>query len=256
MSNLWLLVKKDFLEMRRSKKLLVLLILFLFVAITSPITAKMLPQIIKWASVPGISITIPEPTYKDALDQFIKNISQIGMLVLIFLAAGAVAEEKSRKSLEMLLTKPITRRQFILSKFITYLGVTAVLFIGAAGIFYLYTVSLFSGFNLAYFLIVAAMVLLYILMLVAITISASTICKSSLMAAGIGFLFFVSFSIVSSLASKLSKYLPDRILNQYVSVLNNGWDSQLFYPIVISLLLLVAAIWTSVIHFRYQEIER
>ena len=98
------LLKKDLMEQWRTKKILILIIIFLFVAISSPIIAKLTPELLKSISVPGLTINLPAPTYSDSLDQFIKNTSQIALLVLVFVVAGAVSDEKNRKSLEILLT--------------------------------------------------------------------------------------------------------------------------------------------------------
>ena len=66
------LYRKDLMEQMRSKKVMILAIIFLFLALASPITAKLMPQLLKSLATPGITITIPEPTYKDAIDQFKK----------------------------------------------------------------------------------------------------------------------------------------------------------------------------------------
>jgi ABC-2 type transport system permease protein len=94
---LLILLKKDLLEQWRTKKILILAIIFLFVAISSPIMAKILPELMKSISVPGMVISLPSPTYLDAIDQYIKNISQIAILVVIFIVAGAICDEKTAK---------------------------------------------------------------------------------------------------------------------------------------------------------------
>jgi ABC-type transport system involved in multi-copper enzyme maturation permease subunit len=48
--------------------------------------------------------------------QYMKNFTQIGVIVIIFLAIGAVTKEKEDGALGFLLVKPISRTVFLLSK--------------------------------------------------------------------------------------------------------------------------------------------
>lgn len=183
MSNLVTLIKKELLEQNRTKKLLILAVVFLFVAVASPIFAQMTPMILKSISIPGVNLNLPDPTYTDSIDQFIKNVSQIALLVIVFIVAGSVVDEKNKKTLDMVLSKPVSRVTFVLSKFIGYFVSIGLIFFASSLIFYLYTVSIFGGFSFINFLLMAMMVCLYILMIVAVTIFASTIVKNIVAAA-------------------------------------------------------------------------
>lgn len=164
------LFKKEFWEMIRTKKLLVLVIIFLFVAISSPILAKILPELLKnIPSTPGLSIKIPEPTWHDSIDQFIKNISQLAMIVVVFVFAGAIAEEKNKRTLEMMMTKPVSRTNFVVSKIVSALISLLIVYVLSSLIFYFYTVSLFGSFSLGNFSLMAALVLVYLFQVVAVT---------------------------------------------------------------------------------------
>ncbi len=256
LSTLLILIKKDLVEQWRTKKILILTIIFLFVAISSPIMAKILPEILKSVSVPGMKITLPDPTYLDAIDQYIKNISQIALLVIIFLVAGAVSDEKSCKTLEILLTKPISRTEFVLSKFKSYFINIVAVFVVCSTIFYFYTTSIFTSFNFLNFIIMAALVLLYILMIVAITILASTIVKNSIIAGGIGFVSYIIFGTVFSLIESLKPYSPGMIFDIYKDIVRTGWTNDLIYPLVITIIIIFMSAISAILIFRRQEIDR
>lgn len=256
MSKMAVLIRKEILEQWRTKKTLILCIIFLFVAIASPVIAKLTPELLKNISVPGLSINLPDPTYKDALDQFIKNISQIALLVLVFVIAGIVSDEKSKKTLEIILTKPISRAKFILSKFFSSFLSIAVVFMTASTIFYAYTASIFSTFNLADFYLMALIVLIYILMIVSITIFASTVVKNSILAGGIGLISLILLGTISGLFENIKKFSPDVIFSNYQSIEANGWNNDLIYPIIIALSVIAISITASVLIFKRQEIER
>lgn len=254
--TLLVLIKKDLMEQWRTKKIIILSIIFLFVAISSPIMAKIMPEVMKSISVPGMTINLPASTYSDSIDQFVKNISQIALLVIIFIVAGAVSDEKNKKTLEILLTKPISRPLFILSKFKAYFASIVVIFTISSLVFYLYTVSIFGTFNLLNFTIMSANILIYTLMIVAVTILASTITKSSIAAGGIGFLSYILFSTIFSLIKPLQKFSPNMIFDNYKTVINTGWTNDLFLPLIVILFVIIISVLLSVFLFKKQEIER
>jgi ABC-2 type transport system permease protein len=256
MSDLIVLVKKDLLEQWRTKKILILAVVFLFVAIGSPILAKLTPELLKNISVPGMTINLPVATYVDSLDQFIKNTSQIALLVLVFVVAGAVSDEKNKKTLEMLLTKPISRTNFILSKFISNFVSIGLVFAAASFVFYLYTISLFSTFDFVNFLLMAGNVLLYILMIASITILASTVVKNSIAAGGIGFISYILFGTIFSMVKQIKDYSPNLIFSKYIDVVKHGWSHDLAIPLLIIIITIAIAIASAILLFRTQEIER
>lgn len=250
------LIKKDFLELLRSRKLLIIVIVLLFISVASPIFAKLTPKILSGLDMQGITITLPEPTANDSVDQFMKNISQIGMIALIFLVSGSVTEEKNRRNLEILLTKPISRDSFIVSKFITiFLAITSA-FILSSGVFYLYTASMFSYLGILAFVILVVNVLLYVLAIVSVTILGSTIAKNSIFAAGIGFISFISFSFLIGMFSSVEVFSPGYILSHYKDLFINGWSNEFITSMISSFVVILCAIVSSILIFRKQEIER
>lgn len=256
MSNLVTLIKKELLEQNRTKKLLILAVVFLFVAIASPIFAQLTPMLLKSMSIPGLNLNLPDPTFNDSIDQLIKNVSQIALLVLVFIVAGSVVDEKNKKTLEMVLAKPVQRNTFILSKFISYFLSIGVIFFISIVIFYLYTISIFAGFSFVNFMVMAMMVCLYILMIVSITILASTIVKNIAAAAGIGFVSFILFGTVAGLFDWFKKASPSYVFSNYQNIVSSGWSNDLLLPIFSTVLVILLSITASIVLFKKQEIER
>lgn len=256
MKELTVLIRKELLEQARTKKLLILGIIFLFVALSSPILAKLTPEILKGVSMPGLTLNLPDPTYHDAIDQFIKNISQIALLVLVFVVAGAITDEKSKRTLEITLTKPVPRSRFIAAKFAAYfISVSAVLY-AACLLFYGYTLSLFGSFSALHFLLMTTAVLVYLLAIVSLTLLASTVVRGTILAGGLGFLGFLVLSIVPGLVPKAAQYFPGWIISNYKTVIDSGWSAHLGISAGIAVLISLAAMVLAMRLFARQEIER
>lgn len=249
------LLKKELLEISRSKKLLILLIIFLFVAISSPILAKLIPTIFKNMQVQGITLNIPEPTWKDAIDQFVKNISQIVMIVIVFLFAGAIAEEKNKKTLEIVLTKPISRTNIVLSKMAAALLSTFAIYAICGLIFYLYTASVFTTFPFVSFLLMAGIILLYLFQVITITIFSSSLTSNQIIAAGISFFFEIIIVTILGSIDKISKYMPGYILGRYKDIMAGDHSGLLPSVLIMAGIIIISTIGAILI-FRKQEIER
>jgi ABC-2 type transport system permease protein len=137
---------KELRELVRTGKGVVVLSVFLAFGLASPIVAKLMPALVEkiLSSMPGAVFEIPQPTAFDAYRQYLKNMYQIGMVVMILIAMGTVAEEKANKSLVVLLTMQVSRTGIIVAKYLGYailLGLGLVL--GAAACA-LYTHFLFG----------------------------------------------------------------------------------------------------------------
>lgn len=119
--------KKELLETWRTKRVVLLFVIFTIFGIMNPLTAKLMPEIMKLSFGEGFPIT--EPTSLDSWLQFYKNISQIGVYLFAIIFSGTVSQEIHKGTLINLVTKGLKRPVILWSKwFILYLqwGLTLV----------------------------------------------------------------------------------------------------------------------------------
>jgi len=255
MNQLQISIKKELMELFRSKKILILAILFLFVSVSSPILAKLIPTIFK--TIPGIGeITIPDATWRDAIDQFIKNANQFIGIVIVFMFAGAIAEEKNKKTLEIVLTKPISRAKFLLGKYFSGFTALALGMLAGSAIFYYYAVSIFGSFSINNFAFLSLFLFVYFVLIFALTIFASTISGSQLVAIALAFFVEIIFATVLNYVDAIKNYLPTYIVSHYKDLMSNGNIRDFLPSIYVSLALIVLLVIASISIFKRQEIER
>lgn len=178
-------VKKELLQMWRTQRIIIVAAVFLVFGMMSPALAKFTPQIL--GSMEGAAMfadLIPEPTVADAMTQFIKNLTQFGFILVILMGMGAVAGEKEKGVAAIILSKPMPRWGFILSKFTAQALVYIVAMIAAGAGALGYTWMLFGAFDLGPFVLLTLLLLLWLLVFVAVTVLGSTVGGS--MAAGAG----------------------------------------------------------------------
>jgi ABC-2 type transport system permease protein len=109
--------KKEFIGNLRTYKLMIMFLVFLLFGMLGPITAKLTPKLLETLITEGITITLPEPSAFDSWAQFFKNVSQMGLFVVVILFSGMMANEYSHSTLINVLTKGLKRSTVILSKF-------------------------------------------------------------------------------------------------------------------------------------------
>jgi ABC-2 type transport system permease protein len=113
-------VLKELLETLRTWRLPVVGGVLLFLAVMSPLAALAAPALVKslTSSQPGVVIELPPATYLDSYAQWVKNLSQIGMMLVIFSSAGLISTETASGTAAMVLSKPVSRSSFVVAKFV------------------------------------------------------------------------------------------------------------------------------------------
>ena len=199
----WTATLKELRQLWRTKRLLVMGAVFLIFGMGSPLMAKFTPQML--AMIEGAEMfadLIPEPTGGDAMGQYIKNLSQFGFILAVLLAMGMVVGEKERKTIPMILSKPMPRWVFITSKFSAQLLMYLVMFVLSSLGAYYYTIILFGSLVLADFLLLNGLLWLWLMTFVALSLLGSTLGKSTVAAGGIG----LGLSLALILAGSLPRY--------------------------------------------------
>lgn len=85
--NLW---KLEWLRLIRTKRIIALLGVYVFFGFLGPLTARYMGQILE--NFGGdVQVVFPDPVPADGLTQYIGNAAQVGLLVAVGLAAGALA---------------------------------------------------------------------------------------------------------------------------------------------------------------------
>lgn len=251
--NLLTSLRKEIMEALRGKRFLVAVILLGAFGMMSPLLAKFMREL--FTAIPGaemFSTMIPEPTTLDAIGQYVKNIEQFGILLALLLSMGLMALEKERGTAALMLSKPLSRSAFLVSKFLGMSIVLAIALAVAAIAGYYYTLFLFEPLSLGAWLGLNGSMWLLMLVVVAITLLFSTLFTSQAAAAGVAFGVYLLISLFGNIPT-LSPYIPDRVV---------AWGVSLFTPQATSvwpafwvcLGLIVVCLASASLVFRRQEL--
>ena len=246
--------RKEMLEQGRTYRFLIVAAVFAAFGLASPLLAKFTPEMLK--AIPGapaeLLAAIPAPTVADAITQYVKNMSQFGILLALLVTMGVVVQEKERGTAAFFLTRPVSRETFLLAKFAS-LAVTfiASLSIAAVGCGY-YTYVLFEPLAWAPFLALNGLMLVIFLVYMALSLLGSTLARSQGIAVGLAFIALVIIGLGGSLPT-IGDYFPGRLFSWGVTMMLGGAGTA--WPAFwISLGIIVMALVVACIVFRRQEI--
>jgi len=252
--NFMAVFRKEMLEQWRTYRFLIVAAVFAAFGLASPLLAKFTPELLK--SIPDVPpellAVIPAPTVVDAVAQYVKNMSQFGILLALLMTMGVVAQEKERGTAAFFLTRPVSRETFLLAKFAA-LTVTfaASLTLAAIGCWY-YTLVLFEPLAWRPFLVLNGLMLVIFLVYMALALLASTIARTNGVAVGLAFVALILVGGIGSLPS-IGEYFPGRLFSWGTTLMMGGSDTA--WPAFgISLGIIAIALLVACIIFRRQEV--
>jgi len=252
--NFFFVLHKEMTEQWRTSRFLIVVAVFAVFGLASPLLAKFTPDLLR--SIPDVPAelmaAIPAPTLADAVAQYIKNMSQFGILLALLMAMGAVVQEKERGTAAFFLTRPVSRETFLLAKFVSLtITFTLGLALAAVGCWY-YTLVLFEPLAWAPFVVLNGLMLLVFLVYVSLSLLASTIARSNGVAVGLAFVALILFVVVGSLP-RIGDFFPGRLFSWGAAQMF-GRAAPAWPAFGISLGIIAVALGSAMIIFRRQEI--
>lgn len=255
MSGFDVFLRKELREAMRSKRLLVVAVVFLVLGIISPVAAKYTPELLKALGTgqTGVQIVVPTPTVADAIAQYLKNVAGTGIFVAILLPMGMVAREKERGTAAFVLTKPLSPEAFLAAKVVSLLAMLAIGVALAAAATYLYTAILFEPIAAGSFIVCTLLVLLSLVVYGLLTFLGSTIASSQLPAVGIGLAAWVVISLIGIIPGA-AQYTPAGLIDAASALAQGATPAHLAASLIGNAALCAIVITLAWLVFRRQEL--
>jgi ABC-2 type transport system permease protein len=250
------LLIKELREQFRTNRFVAVAAVFIFFGILSPLTDRYMKELFDamGTQAGGMTFTVPPPSLDGAAAAILKNTSQFGIICALLLAMGSVAWEKERGTAGMILTKPASRAAFLAAKLIAIsLTLGFATFLGCA-FSYLYVLLLYPApFSLAGDVAMAILMWWVLVGFAAITMLGSSLTRSAVAAAGIGFLAFLVSGIVGALPV-IGAYMPSSLGTIALDLVTGKDLGFVLGPILFNLALVPALFAITWLTFRRQEL--
>ncbi len=250
-------IKKEWMELSRTNRLLILGIVSVVFGIMSPAVAKLTPVIFEAMSESlseqGISsIELGEVTAITSWQQFYKNISTL-MIVFVIMASGILTNEYQKGTLVNIITKGMPRYKILTSKLL----VQVVLWTLSYGITffttYIYTVYYWDNSIVKHCLFAAVLPYLFGLWLIALIFLASAISDTN-----ISVLLFVGGAValcyLLGIAPDIKEYLPTTLLSSGNLLNEASLPADFVKSIIVTLSTTLLAIPISVLTFNKKKL--
>jgi ABC-2 type transport system permease protein len=247
-------VAKEMLETRKTWRLWVVPGVLVFLGLTTPIMAAVTPAILRATAErqPGVVIRFPAPTSADAYVQFMGNLAQLALLVVIITGAAAVAGERRAGTAVLVLTKPLSRAAFVWAKVVANLAVLIIATAIGAALCIVVTILLFDTAHIAMFLESVALWLALAAMFVCLMVFLSAALDRQAAAAGAGLAVYAAVFAMTGFPL-LRDRSPAGLLGANDALLK-GREAALAMPLVATLVLAVIFVLAAAWAFRRKEL--
>lgn len=246
-------LRKEFHELWATKKALIVLVIMLAFGFMAPISAKLLPEMLKSMGDDNtaVQVTITDPTVTDALVQFVQNVSQTLMFMVVLVSFTAIVSERQRGQMTLIFPHGLSRSVFVLAKFVALALLIALGMIISAAATYLYTALLFSAPDVPGFLGMVSLLYLFLLMFIGLSLLGSTLGQSNAAAAGLTFMLLA----VVLLPGVFLKFAPGKLTGWALSVGTGESASANWGALVFTIGITVLTVTASCLSLNRQEID-
>ena len=256
MHSFKVLLKKEIFELYRVKKMFVFIGIFLFFGMLSPLTARYMKEILEallGEQLPA-GLLATEPTWQQGWMEFYNNLTQFGLFCVIFMFMGAISGERKSGTAALTLTKNISHESFILAKFVAAKLLIIVSTIVGVCMCIVYTSILFEDIGEVINILAGAFVfIIYLILVLSITIFASSLARSTAIGAFFSFVGVIFVGILGQLP-KIGEYTPGTLLSRCVYVTLGEKFSEAIIPCAISVGISIILVFFAISILKKREI--
>lgn len=256
MKQLAAFIDKEFMELTRTGKMMILVILFIFFGIMNPVIAKLMPWLMKLMSgelaKAGLIITEIDVDALVSWAQFYKNIP-LALVIFLLMFSSTLTAEYLKGTLINMITKGLDRWKVIAAKGIMMTVCWTAGYWGSYMITYSYNAYFWDNRIARHLLYAAVCFYLTGLWMISLIILMSTFFRTNsavLIMSGGGFLVIYLLGLLP----EIKQYLPIQLFNAYPLLEGTGEPSGFTAAIVITVLLCFLNFAAAVICFNKRNL--
>lgn len=239
--NLWRL---EWLRLVRTRRWIALVGVYVFFGLLGPLSARYMGEIVERFGG-GVEVSFPPPVPADGMIQYVSNVSQIGLLVAVVIAAGSLTFD-AKPEMGVFLRTRVRRIWDILSPRLTvsFLAVGAAFLLGSLAAWY-ETVVLIGALPVGATLAGIALGLLYLALVVAIVAAAGSRANTVLGAVLITIVVLLAMPIIGIVES-VGRWLPSHLVGALADLPAGAAMSDYLPAALVTVLMIGLAVWLAV----------
>lgn len=256
MRQLIAFTKKEYLELTRTGKLFILMILFILFGIMNPAIAKLTPWLMdtmsESLSEAGLTVTQMEADAMASWAQFYKNIP-VALIIFLLMFSGVLTAEYQKGTLINMVTKGMDRWKVILSKIIVMTMVWTAGYWLCYGITYGYNAYFWDNHIASHlFFSAACFYLIGIWMISLILLMSACFQTNSAVLISAGGVFLIVYLL--GLLPEIKKYLPAQLMDSSNLLTSGGNVEDYVWAVSVTIVLSVLNVIIAIVLFNKREI--
>jgi ABC-2 type transport system permease protein len=215
------LVGLELLRLRRTRRWIPLLAIFLLAGFAGPLLARYLPDLVKSQTSENLTIIVGPARPVDGISMFASNADQLGLLVAVIVAAGVLAFDAKPGLAAFYRTRVRPVDRVVLPRFtMTSTAVSVAYVLGALAAWYETTV-LIGHLDPGRLLLGIVFTVVYLWFAVAVVVLASSLARSVVAAAALAVGILLALPILGAIPDA-KPWLPSTLLGAQVSMAGTG----------------------------------
>lgn len=212
--TLWRL---EWLRLVRTRRLLALLGVYVFFGLLGPVTARYLGEIMERFGG-DVEITFPDPVPPDGIAQFVSNVTQIGLLVAVAVAAGALVVNSLPEMAIFLRTRVRPARRIVIPRYVVMTGAVVGAYTVGLGFAWYETAVLLGALPVGGMLLGLLFHALYLAFVVAVVAAVGSRSRSVVGTVGLSVVVLLVLPLVG-VVDAIGQWLPSHLVGAQLGLL-------------------------------------
>jgi ABC-2 type transport system permease protein len=240
--TLWRL---EWLRLFRTRRWIALAAVYLFFGLTGPPLARYASELLRRFGSGNLQITVPPAIPADGISNYIKNASQIGLVVVVVVAAGALTFDARPEIGAFLRTRTDSIWRIVEPRFWVSAGAAAAAFvIGSLAAWY-ETAVLIGGLSATAMLAGIAFGALYLAFAVAVVALAAAVTRGTLAVVMLSLAILIALPIMG-LVRGVGPWMPSELVGALDALARGGHASDYVRAACSTIVAGAAALWFAV----------
>lgn len=251
------LLKNDFLFLKKTSKIVIFPVLLIIFSILSILMTKYSAEIIGYLIADASQISdLIDTSIEGAYTSLLGDLNEVILIVVIIVGVGMFIRDKTKGIMPLILSKPINRKKYLLSKYITFnLLILVSLLLGYIAFSY-YASILFDGAYWVKGLIAILLNYVYFMFVLSTGLLFSALFRSYILALVSVFGIYIIFLVLGMFYDVgIITYLPGSLLPHSILVINDlEVVKDVVLNVITTLLITITFITSALFVFDKQDI--
>jgi ABC-2 type transport system permease protein len=247
--NLWRL---EWLRLLRTRSWIALAAVFLFFGLLGPVSARYMEDILQ-RFAGDVTVVLPPPTPASGLEQYLANVMQLGLLVVLAVAAGALALDQHVERAAFYRSRVRHAWTLLAPRFtVVALATIGTFVIGTLGAWY-ETVILLGDLPVGAMILGMLLTSIYLAFAVAMTAFAASLVRAPLAIVPIAAGMLIAVPLLG-LFEPLRAWLPSHLLGSLVGLVAGVPPVEYLRPALVALALTGALLIAAAVRLDRREL--